>query len=289
MELTVNNFQLPIRELVSSVLLIVLLSLVRIGLERYLRSKNAILSNQKRRILSNTRNAVVFLIIVGLILIWTPALRTFALSITAFLVAIVIATKELILCISGGVLRTYSGAVRVGDWVEVGGIHGELVHQDMFSMHIQEIPSDGRSYDFTGRTIVVPNSVLLTTPIKNENFFRKYVYHQFQLVFDADIDFRLVEDAVLTVMNEQLAEHADLAQRYNARIESKAGVDLRDIAPQAIVESTPEGRVRMRFTAFVPTRLSADIEQRAIRQGLDVIQTCKKNNQAQKDREDSPK
>lgn len=275
MPVVLNDIDLPLREIVSSALLIVLLTAVRIGFERYVRAQGSFLTNQRRRVLSNVKNAVSFLILVGLVLIWAPTLHTFALSLTAFLVAIVIATKELILCISGGFLRASSGAVRVGDWVDIGGIHGEVVHQDMFTMHIQEIPADAKSYDFTGRTVTVPNSLLLSAPVKNENFFNKYVYHQFQIVMDADIDYREVERIVTASLGEQMAEHAELAARYNAAIEKKAGVDLQDITPRALIDMTNEGRMRMRFITFMPTRLAVQFEQEALRQGLDFIQAAK--------------
>lgn len=277
-----EEWSLPLRELLGSVLLIVLLTAVRVAFERYLRSQDSFLSHSRRRVLSNVKNAILFLILVGLALIWAPALRTFALSLTAFLVAIIFATKELILCLSGGFLRASTGAVRVGDWVDINGIHGEVVHQDLFTMHIQEIPGDGRSYDYTGRTVTVPNSLLLTAAIKNENFFNKYVYHQFQIVFDADIDHRAVEKAVIDSLNAQMAEHRELAARYNLVIEKKAGVDLQDIDPRANLDITNEGRARIRFSAFMPTRFAVKFEQEAIRAGLDCILAAKEAKAAAK-------
>lgn len=277
-----DELNLPLRELLGSVLLVVLLSTVRIAFERYMRSQDSFLSHSRRRVLSNVRNAILFLILVGLALIWAPALRTFALSLTAFLVAIIFATKELILCLSGGLLRASSGAVRVGDWVDINGIHGEVVHQDIFTMHIQEIPSDGRSYDYTGRTVTVPNSLLLTAAVKNENFFNKYVYHQFQIVIDADLDHRAVEKAVIDSLNAQMAAHHDLAARYNHVIEKKAGIDMQDIDPRANIDITNEGRVRIRFVAFMPTRLAVKFEQEAVRAGLDYIFAAKADKAAAK-------
>ncbi|MDZ7811403.1 MAG: hypothetical protein U5L11_16880 [Arhodomonas sp.] len=65
------------------------------------------------------RNLAVIIAAIGLVLIWLPALHTFALSITAFAVALVIATKELILA-SGTVLRTLSRPFEIGDWWRSG-------------------------------------------------------------------------------------------------------------------------------------------------------------------------
>src|SRR5690606_5223471 len=82
--------------------------------------------DQRRRIMVSVRNALLVVLIVGLVMIWGAELRVAALSAFAIAAAIVIATKELIMCISGSFLRTGSHAFKVGDRIEVGGIRGDV-------------------------------------------------------------------------------------------------------------------------------------------------------------------
>src|SRR5690606_33971720 len=81
----------------------------------------------RRRWVVVLRNASVLLLILGLLSIWAEELQTLAVSLIAFAVALVIATKELILCASGAVVRAAGDAYGVGERVEINGLRGEVV------------------------------------------------------------------------------------------------------------------------------------------------------------------
>ena len=73
----------------------------------------------KGRLLANTRNGFLLLILLGLAIIWGDQLRTLALSILAIAVAFVVATKELISCITGSLLKGGSGSFNIGDRIQI--------------------------------------------------------------------------------------------------------------------------------------------------------------------------
>jgi small-conductance mechanosensitive channel len=180
--------KIPLFELIGSALLLALPVVVRRLAERALRRDNEFLSDYRRRLLSNLRNGLVFVVLVGMVLIWAPSLRSFALSLTAFAVAFIVATKELILCLSGAFLRAISTSFRVGQWVEVQSIRGEVIDISLLTFTLQEVYADGRLHEFTGRTVTFPNSVLLSAVVKNENFYNRYVFHRFQLTMEVKVD-----------------------------------------------------------------------------------------------------
>lgn len=264
---------MPWRQLASSAILVVVTLLLRGGISYYLRrGEDGVLSDHRRRILSNVRNAAVFLILIGLIMIWAPALRTLILSLTAVAVAIIVATKELIACLTGAILRSSTGAFRVGDWIEIGGVHGEVLDQSLMSVTIQEIPGDGRSYHFTGRTVVVPNSQFLASSVRNGNFIKRFVYHRFVLHVDPGLDAEKVAEIVLDSLKSSMEPHEEVASRYNAFLEKRTGLDLAPPEPSVLLDILPEGRVRITATVFVPTGLAIEFEQLAVRLALREIQ-----------------
>ncbi|KPQ25482.1 MAG: Mechanosensitive ion channel [Halomonas sp. HL-48] len=101
---------------VSSVTLVAILVTLSTLAVRVIRGQKEILSDYRRAWLARIRNAT-FITLLCLALIWLNSLRAFALSITA--VALVIATKELILCLSGTVLRIVNQSFEIGDWVKI--------------------------------------------------------------------------------------------------------------------------------------------------------------------------
>ncbi|WP_185961299.1 mechanosensitive ion channel family protein [Telmatospirillum sp. J64-1] len=272
--------------LVASALLTLVILVLRRLVIRAMHSGGDFISDHRRRVLSNVKNALSLVLAFGLLLIWAPELRTFALSLTAFVVAFIVATKELILCLSGGILRTSSNAFSVGDWVEVGGVRGQVIDQSLLSVTVQEVYSDGSSYEFTGRTVVIPNSNFLTAPARNENFFKRYVFHSFSVVFEGGLPPEKVEGAIRQALDTAMAPHIEVARRYNALIEKRAGLDIPGVDPVFRLTMSNEGRLKLATTAFLPTHEAIAIEQQAIRAAVAVIQSWQRE---QKEKEAAAK
>ncbi len=60
----------------------------------------------KRRFLVASRNITLLLVLFSLAFIWSAQIQTLALSMFAVAAAVVVATKELIMCLSGSILRS---------------------------------------------------------------------------------------------------------------------------------------------------------------------------------------
>lgn len=262
---SLDSLQSLAPELLSTLLLIAAyLGLRALAQRQLLRDPLGEGADHARRVLANVKSGLIVLLLIGLFFIWAPEIRTFALSLTAFTVAIIIATKELILCVSGSVLRAASGAFSVGDWIEVGGVRGEVLERSLLSTTLQELHADGPVHEYTGRTVVVPNSQFLTATVRNERFYKRYVIHSFSIVLERTMDPAPVEARVAEVLSEEMTPYAEVAQRYNALIERRAGVDLIDLAPRFRLQMTNEGRLKLTVSAFLPTKQAVRIERAAL-------------------------
>jgi len=252
----------------GTIILVVVAVVVRIITERHLSGRDDLEAEQRRRMLSSLRNALFFVLLVGLALIWAPSLRTFALSLTAFAVAIILATKELILCISGSLVKTTGASMRVGSWIEVNGVRGEVIDQTLMTTTIQELGKEHTAFEFTGRTIVIPNSVFLTAPVINERFFKRYVFHTFSMVVDANVNTAPIEKVLIDVVNAEMEDDIEVANRYMALIEKRSGLDLHEPEPRVHMHMQNDGKVKLSLRAFLPTKRALEIEQKAMRAGL---------------------
>ncbi len=83
-----------------------------------------------------------------LFILWQSEISEFALSVTAIAVAIVVASKEIILCFTGSIQRASSRSFRVGDWIEVGKLCGEVIEHNMMATVIQEIDLHHGQYHY---------------------------------------------------------------------------------------------------------------------------------------------
>jgi small-conductance mechanosensitive channel len=126
-----ENFVLPDsiwRLLISTFLLMLAIVILRTLTARFIR-KNVVSSELRGRLLVNFRNGFLLLGVLGLALIWGDQIRSLALSIVAIAVAFVVATKELILCISGAILKGSAGSFNLGDRIQIKDFRGDVIDQ----------------------------------------------------------------------------------------------------------------------------------------------------------------
>lgn len=163
---------------IATLALIVLLFIVRWILLRFVRKQDESteISENWQRVV---KRSVVFALLIGLVLIWAPQLRTFALSLTAVAVALVIATKELILCLSGSVVKASGRLFSVGDLIQVGTLKGYVSSQNLLTTNLREV-NESTEYS-SGNQAIIPNSLFLIMPVKNFSYLRPYLVHTFVL------------------------------------------------------------------------------------------------------------
>ena len=244
----------------TSLILIVSIIIPRAFLIRYVRKDDEILGKEQRRWIIRIKNTAAILIIIGLVLIWAPQLHTFAISIAAFAVALVVATKEMILCLTGAIMRATSQPFKVGEWVTIDGITGEVIDLDAFAFRLQEVDMEGKTYQFTGRTITIPNSKLFTTNVENANFFKSYIFEDVRVAVQyADIDPAAALNALKAVAENHFAAHRKEAIAFNRKVRRRASIDIGTAEPVFDLTTSELGHYQFHARFFLPTVLAASI------------------------------
>lgn len=195
----------------ASVTLLAALFAIRLLAGRALKRWEGLPPLAARRWTASLRNVLILIAVVGLVMIWAPQLRTFALSLTAFAVASVIAMKELILCFSGSALRTLSRAYSVGDYIEIGGNRGEVMDFNLLVTRLREFEKRDGSFHRTGKEIILPHSMLFSYPVRLEGHAGERVRHVFTMTFEPDANLfaqrAAIEEAALDAYEAMAAAH----------------------------------------------------------------------------------
>lgn len=248
-------------KLMFTVLIIVMISLVRRLILSQIRGEVAFVTEKQRNWMSRTKNGSFIVLVMLLFILWQSEINEFALSVTAIAVAIVVASKEIILCFTGSIQRASSRSFRIGDWIEVGKICGEVIEHNMMATVIQEIDLYHGQYHYTGKTATLPNSMFFTYPVKNLNFMKRYVYHDFSIVVPDFVNLYPLVPEMLEKIDERIHYFSEVAKRYNAMIEKHAGVDLPGSEPHIHINSGSTGEQIVHFMLFCPTDKATHLEQ----------------------------
>jgi len=256
----VIDFLFAHKFLFSALIISVILVIRRLTISS-IRGDVAFLTEDQRKWMSRTKNGTFTLIVITLFMLWQSEISEFALSVTAIAVAIVVASKEIILCFTGSIQRASSRSFRIGDWIEVGKLCGEVIEHNMMATVIQEIDLHHGQYHYTGKTATLPNSMFFTYPVKNLNFMKRYVYHNFSITVKDFVNlYPLVPDLV-TKIEHHCEDFIDVARRYNSVIEKHAGVDLPGSEPHIHINSGATGEQIVHYMIFCPTEQASHLEQ----------------------------
>ncbi|MDP5032837.1 MAG: mechanosensitive ion channel family protein [Paraglaciecola sp.] len=215
--------------------------------------------DDKRDLINNIKNFINFTLIISLLALWAPELQKFALSIAAFAVAIVLATREFIQCIIGFFYLLSTRPFRIGDWIEVENQIGEVSATDWIKTTLIEV--EPRTYQYTGKTLFIPNNKLIASPIKNFNFLKRYASHKFSIIRDQSVNPYVFMAQLQAKAQEYCADFYEVATRYNQMIERRLDVKITGPEPEITVSTTSVGDTVVSFTLFCPTQRAAELEQ----------------------------
>lgn len=230
------NLSMPALRLLGTTLALLLIVLVvRAVLSKLIRT--SIQSTElRRKWLVQTRNGLILIFLLGLVLIWGQELRTLALSIVAIAVAFVVATKELILCFIGSLVKGGARSFDIGDRIQVKEFRGDVIDQNLLATTILEVGPGKLTHQRTGRATVIPNSLFVSEPVINESFTEDYVLHVFTVPFRRDDNWQLAQKVLLDATQAQCEPFLETARRYMRRLGDRRGLEVPVVDPRVSIQ-----------------------------------------------------
>lgn len=248
-------------------LLVTVVSL-RIILLRTLVEREGVPLEDRRRLAMQIRSVLAIVFVVGLFFILANELRAFAVSLVAIAVAIVLATKELILCLSGTALRIGANAYTIGDRIEINGVRGNVIDQTFLATTILEIGPGHVTSQYSGRAIVFPNSLLLAHPLINETYMKDYIVHIMTIPLAAADDWQKAEKLLLEIADTECRPFIEEAARHMKELEGKNWMDVPSVKPRVSVQIPEPGRVNLLLRIPTPAHRTSRLEQVILRRFL---------------------
>ncbi|MEZ4742329.1 MAG: mechanosensitive ion channel [Bdellovibrionota bacterium] len=247
--------------IIGSIILIALLFSFRILALRTIQKWKFPSNEIRRKWIVQSRNATIVFLLFGLLFIWASELKEFAVSIVAFAVALVIATKEMILCMLGGFLKYSGNLFSIGDRVEIGEVRGDVINHNFFVTTIYEIGPGQKMHQFTGRIVVVPNSLFLSTPVINETETGQFGLHVFRVPFSRNTNWQIEASKLLEIAKHECSEYLKQARSEFEKLSKREGLEIHKIEPRIQIHYYDEKRVDVVLRIPVPARAKGRVEQ----------------------------
>ncbi len=184
------------------------------------------MSAEKRRIhLVWARNIIWFAALMVIVSVWASTIAGFALSVAAVAGAILIVSKELVMCVHGYLYVTVVQPFKIGDVIEFQQLRGRVVDIDMFATTLVELDKAGQR---TGKVAEFPNGLLLTHPLVNSTPTGEYALHAIQIPIPERLshDLDRIEAAALVAADHATADWQEKAMSHFAKASEESFIAL---------------------------------------------------------------
>ncbi|WKB55037.1 mechanosensitive ion channel family protein [Eleftheria terrae] len=200
--------------------------------QKHLTRTGASMAERRERFVFG-RNVIILLAMAGITGIWASKIAGFALSLAAVAGAILIVSKEALSNLLGFAMMTVSRPYRIGDYIQIGAAGGRVVDIDAMCTTLIETLE---GHQATGRTVTVPNAMLLTQPVRNLSVTGQFVVHLLHIGLEPKEDLLAHEAVLLQAAAEVCEPWRAEANTHLSRLEEIRNVDLPSAEPRVVVE-----------------------------------------------------
>jgi small-conductance mechanosensitive channel len=225
-------------------------------------------NEEKRTFLIRSRN-MIWAVSLGIIfLAWSKTLFPFLFSILALTVALVMATKEWILCWLGSLYRAATVCYRVGDHISIFGIRGEVIDIHWLQTRVWELgPLPHGTYS-TGTMVTFPNSWLFQHTLKNETFFREYGFYWLTFPLTVKDDIPFATETLITEASKVCEPFIKEAHDFLSKVQHHLFMEETSVKPKVHLEFTGHGMLLLHLRFPAPKGKNNDLSQSILRNFL---------------------
>jgi hypothetical protein len=250
-----------VQGLVKTGILLGAVLMIRIYGLRKVRQSEGLNNELRRRSIIQIRRASWFLLLFGSLFIWGPKFQGLAVSLLAFAVAIVLAFKELILCVLGAMLKTSARSFTIGDRIEINDLRGDVFDQTLLTTTLLEVGPGKATHQHTGRKIVIPNSLFLNTPVMNDSAAHEFVLHVFTVSMRPTDPWREARTHLLRAATEECAGFIAEARSHMEKLGVKEGIPSLSVEPRITIRLPEPDRIDLVVRIPAPIRKRGRLEQ----------------------------
>lgn len=249
-----------LQQSIISICLLFLLILLKRLFKTVLVSRARKLKTSYRSKVNTMNNSLNIAFVLIVLAIWSSEIQEFALSIAAFTVAIVFATKEYIQCFIGYLYYASARPFRINDWIQVQDGVGEVIATDWAKVTLLEVDLQTNSY--TGKHLFIPNNQLLLKTVKNLNFLRRYCITEFTLTCEPKTNITFIVKELQKRASKYCEDFADVAQRYKTLIEKRMDVEFISTEPSFHVHTNELANICVSVDIFCPVEQNLLLQQK---------------------------
>lgn len=230
-----------------------------------------------------TRAAGWLVLLVASILIWRPLDGNLAPALGLATAGVAFAMQEVIGAIAGWFNITFGSIFRVGDRVQMAGVHGDVIDISLLKTRLMEVGSSGgptwvQGNQYTGRVVTVSNKSSFTEPVYNYSSYFEFIWEELEVAIPHHGDWRGASEILEREARRQSTSEG--ARQAMREVRRHFPVPAAEVEPRVFASAdTAYMRLSVRFV--VPIRSARTVKDEVTRRihssledaGIEIIAT----------------
>lgn len=215
-----------------------------------------------------------FLAFVVLIIVWQPFGGRFSTWLGLATAGIAFAMQEVIGAFAGWFNITVGRIYKVGDRVEVGEVHGDVIDITPLRTVLMEIGTTAGSNSWvkgrqhTGRVVAVSNKATFTDPVYNYSSLFNYIWEELEIAIPHHEDWE--QASVILAEEARRLSEVEGARRAMNEVQRRFPVPSTEVAPR-VFSRADEDYVRLSARFVVPVRSARTVKDAIYRAVVDRL------------------
>ena len=243
--MTINNPQ--VLNLIYSIIIIIFIYIVKTLILRFSHKHipDKLLYYKAKRIINGIS---FFLFVILMAIIWVHKSDSLITYLGLFSAGLALALRDILLNTAGWMYILIRQPFAVGDRIEIEGIKGDVIDQNLFKFRVIEVGNWVHADQSTGRIIHIPNAKIFTTSLANYTLGFEYIWDEIRVLVTFESDWRKAKEILTDIVNEYSENIEEEMKREIHETSRKYMIYYRNLTPivyTAVVESGVE--LSMRF------------------------------------------
>ncbi|MCA9391247.1 MAG: mechanosensitive ion channel [Candidatus Magasanikbacteria bacterium] len=173
-----------------------------------------------------------------LLRIWIPNPQTLLIAYGLFAAGVAISLQDLFKNIAGSLIIFFTSIYRVGDRIEIGGKHGDVIDIGLFYTTMLELKEWVNGDQATGRLLSVPNGQVLFMPVQNYTKDHSFIWDEIALPVTYHSDWKKALTIIESIVKKETAKTTKRATTDIFKLEERYFFSKRNLETKVYVELT---------------------------------------------------
>ena len=152
-----------------------------------------------------------------------------------------VALKDFIVSFLGWFVLMGRNGIRVGDWVEIKGVRGEVIEVGLLRTVLLETDNWAAPGHPTGRQVAFVNSFAVEGYYFNFSTSGRWLWDEIQLLIPSSVDPYAIIEKISEIVTKETERNTQMAEQEWQRVTRRYGISPFSATPAVNVRSTKEG------------------------------------------------